>query len=472
MRRGRATDPRAGLPPPWPVSPLRAIRAAAAERTALVLDDDPTGTQTVRDVTVLIDPSAESLVGLIERRTPLAFVLTNSRSLPEERAARLAGELGRRIGRAARAAGRPVSVISRSDSTLRGHFPAEVDALAAGLGWTDAPVLLMPYFGEGGRITIDDIHYVVQDGLPVRVAETEFARDPAFGYTESDLKKWVQTRLGPLQRPIASIPLRTIRTGGPAAVFAALSRLAPGTVCVANAADDRDAEVVTAAVLDAERSGRPILARTAAGFVRARAGQVTHPDLRREEIPVGPGPGIVVAGSHVPSTSRQLARLLADPPIPLELVELPAAEAAHPSAGPRVRRRAAQRVAELLAAGRTPVVATTRERLDPGPDDPSGLALAARISRTLIGAVRSLPVAPGWILAKGGITSSDVATGALGTPSATVLGQLLPGVPVWSADGGRYPGLVLVVFPGNVGDDDALRRAVAILARPRREGPA
>jgi uncharacterized protein YgbK (DUF1537 family) len=469
MGRCRATDPRAGLPPPWPVSPLPTIRGAAGERTVLVLDDDPTGTQTVRDVTVLIDPSVESLAKLIERRTPLAFILTNSRSLPADGAARLAWELGRRISRAARLAGHPVSVISRSDSTLRGHFPGEVDGLAGGLGWRDVPVLLMPFFGEGGRITIDDVHYVVQSGRPVPVAETEYARDSAFGYAESNLEDWVRSRLGRVQRPIGSLPLNVIRAGGPPGVAAALSRLGPGAICIANAVVDRDAEVVAAAVVEVERSGQPMLPRTAAGFVRARAGQVRHQDLRGEEVPVGPLPGLVVVGSHVPSTSRQLARLLDDPPIPLELVELPAAEAAGSSTAPRLRRRATQRIAELLATGRTPIVATTRERLDPAPDDPSGLALAARISRTLVGTVRSLAVRPGWILAKGGITSSDVATAALGARSATVLGQLLPGVPVWRVDGGRHPGLVLVVFPGNVGDDDALRRAVAILASPPHE---
>jgi uncharacterized protein YgbK (DUF1537 family) len=71
-------------------------------------------------------------------------------------------------------------------------------------------------------------------------------------------------------------------------------------------------------------------------------------------------------------------------------------------------------------------------------------------------------------VAKGGITSSDVVTGALGARSATVLGQLLPGVPVWRVGGGRHPGIALVVFPGNVGDEDALRRAVAALSGTRR----
>jgi uncharacterized protein YgbK (DUF1537 family) len=433
----------------------------------VVLDDDPTGTQTVRDVPVVIDPSVDLLAELLGRRVPVVFVLTNSRSLPPDRAASLARRLGGRIRTAARRTGRPVSVISRGDSTLRGHFPVEVDALAGGLGIPDAPVLLMPYLGEAGRITIGDVHYLVRDGEPVPVAETEFARDPAFGYAESDLKTWVAARVGQPPRPIATIPLALIRDGGPRTVASILAALGPRTVCIANAADDRDAEVVAAAMVEVERSGVDIVARTAAGYVRARAGQARHPDLAPQEIPAGTGPGLVVVGSHVPTTTRQLERLLADPPVPFELVELPPHLAADPVAARNLRRRAASRIAALLRDGVTPVVATGRTRLDAPADDPTGLRLAAQVSRTLVGTVRSLPVRPAWIVAKGGITSSDVVTGALGARSATVLGRLLPGVPVWRVDGGRHPGIALVVFPGNVGDEDALRRAVASLSRPR-----
>jgi uncharacterized protein YgbK (DUF1537 family) len=468
MPATKRADPRVGLPPVWPASLRARIRRAAAGRSLVVLDDDPTGTQTVRDVPVLIDPSVDEFVRSFVAGTPVTFVLTNSRSLPAGRAATLARTLGRRIARAAKRTGRPISVVSRSDSTLRGHFPAEVDPLLEALGWPDAPVLLMPYLGDAGRITIDDTHYVVREGEAVPVAETEYATDSAFAYADSNLRRWVAARPGTAGRAVASLPLELIRGGGPAGVEAALSALEPRSVCIVNAAEDRDAEVVAAATLALETSGTPILVRSAAGFLRARAGQARAADLSPAELPLGEGPGLIVVGSHVPATTRQLQRLLADPPLELELVDIPAAQAADPAAGPRIRRRAAERVGELLHAGVTPVVATSRERLEAPAGDPSGVVQAARISRTLIGAVRSLPRQPAWVLAKGGITSSDVATVALGTRSALVLGQLLPGVPVWRVDGGRYPGVVLVVFPGNVGDDGSLRAAVTVLARRAR----
>jgi uncharacterized protein YgbK (DUF1537 family) len=66
------------------------------------------------------------------------------------------------------------------------------------------------------------------------------------------------------------------------------------------------------------------------------------------------------------------------------------------------------------------------------------------------------------LIAKGGITSSDVATQALNVSRAVVMGQLLPGVPVWQLGAeSRYPGLAYVVFPGNVGRSKSLLEAVA-----------
>jgi uncharacterized protein YgbK (DUF1537 family) len=390
-------------------------------------------------------------------------VLTNSRSLPRDRAVRLAGRLGSRIRVAAQRSGRGVSLVSRSDSTLRGHFPAEVEALAEAAGIAEAPILFMPYLGEAGRVTVDDVHYLVHDGIAIPVAETEYARDAAFGYGESNLREWLAARLAGDPRPIESLSLASIRTGGPEAVGDVLRRAPSRTMVIANAADDRDAEAVAAGVAEVERE-RTILARTAAGYVRARAGQAPAAPLRAEELRVGPGTGLVVVGSHVPATSRQLAALIAAPPVPLQLVEVPAAEAADPRRRRAVLRATVGRASAALERGVLPVVATTRDVVGASPEDPTGLRLGARLSRLLAAVVRSLEPRPAWIVAKGGITSSDVASLGLRARTATVVGPLLPGVPVWRVRRRGRRSVLLVVFPGNVGDDDALRAAVAMLA--------
>ncbi len=72
---------------------------------------------------------------------------------------------------------------------------------------------------------------------------------------------------------------------------------------------------------------------------------------------------------------------------------------------------------------------------------------------------------PAYMVAKGGITSIEAARVGLHVREAYALGQILPGVPVWRLGlGSRWPGLTYVVFPGNVGDETALLRAVMTLS--------
>lgn len=80
--------------------------------------------------------------------------------------------------------------------------------------------------------------------------------------------------------------------------------------------------------------------------------------------------------------------------------------------------------------------------------------------------VGRLTVTPAFVIAKGGITSSDVGTKALAVKKANVLGQIRPGIPVWqTGEESRFPSVPYVIFPGNVGDDSTLKEAVEILLK-------
>jgi uncharacterized protein YgbK (DUF1537 family) len=209
---------------------------------------------------------------------------------------------------------------------------------------------------------------------------------------------------------------------------------------------------------------RPLLARTAAGYVRARAGQPRPATLAPDELRLGGGPGLVVVGSHVPTTSRQLAALIADPPAPLELLEVSVADAMDPRRRRALLRAMVARAAAALDRGVIPLIATSRDLVAPSPSDPTGLRLGTRVSHLLAAIVRELEPRPAWIVAKGGITSSDVASLALGARTAMVVGPVLPGVPAWRVRRRGRRSVLLVVFPGNVGDDMALHAAVGLLA--------
>ena len=80
--------------------------------------------------------------------------------------------------------------------------------------------------------------------------------------------------------------------------------------------------------------------------------------------------------------------------------------------------------------------------------------------------VADLKVTPAFVVAKGGITSSDVGTKALKVQKANVLGQIKPGIPVWqTGDESKFPLTPYVIFPGNVGEISTLKEAAEVLMK-------
>ncbi len=461
----------ASLPAIWPQELLAANAAATAAsgRTLVVLDDDPTGTQTVRDIAVVTTWDPATLAAELSRAPACFYILTNSRSLAAPAARALHLELAANLRVASAATGRAFVVASRSDSTLRGHYPLETDALAEILGPFDATVLT-PYFEAGGRYTLGDTHYVAEGDRLVPAAETPFARDPAFGYRSSHLPTYVEEKTAGRTHAgdVASIPLELLRRGGPPAVAARLGALPRGGVCVVNAAAPRDIEVFAAATLAAEAAGARFLYRTAAGFVAARIGQSPQATLLAPaafSLRNAHG-GLTLVGSHVPRTTAQLSALLATRHAHAIGVDVPALL----DEGRRgtVLATTLAAVNASLAAGRDTVVFTSRSLVS-GPTPAASLAIARRVSEALIHLVRHLAVSPRYLVAKGGITASDIATLGLGVRRALVLGQALPGVPVWQLGAeSRFPGLGYVVFPGNVGSETALADLVGRLQQLSR----
>ena len=442
-----------------PVRTIEGARALIHERTradgirVAAIDDDPTGTQTVSGVRVSLGWSPTDLRRAIASADTLFFVCTNSRGLAERAAARLGGTVGRRLRRAARREGVRVVPLSRGDSTLRGHYPAEVDGLARGFGPAPDALIIAPAFFEAGRFTADDVHWVEQGGALVPASQTEFARDPVFAYRSTDLRSWVEEKTRGRWRAsdVVSLSLALIRDGGPGAVADRLAGMSGGVPVIVNAIAYEDLEVVALGIIDAERAGRRFLYRTAASFAKVRR---RH---RRQGPPVRGGdrrrwgPVLVVAGSWVGRTSRQLEHVraagLADE------VEFRAAALCSAAGYTEEVRRAARAVSASLSGGRNVVLATSRDRIPS--HDP--LAFGRRVMRGLCESVSRTTGRPSAVVAKGGITSVEVARSALGATDAFVPGQIIPGVPLWRlGEGSRFPGVPYVVFPGNVGGDDAL----------------
>ena len=458
------------LPPVWPDDLLPAIRRKNAQRpvSIVVLDDDPTGTQTVHNIPVLTNWKLKTITDEFADKTPLFYLLTNSRSLTKAAAVDLASEVGASIFEASRKTHRAFEIISRSDSTLRGHFPAEVDALADVLELQQAVCVIIPFFQEGGRYTINDIHYVKEGQQLVPAADTAFAKDVVFGYHNSDLKWWVEEKTqGRISATsVQSFSLKEIRKEGVDYVAKKIAGCKPGSVCIVNAADYRDLEVVTLGLLQAQQEGKRFLFRTAASFVRVRAGLTARQLLTADEMNVtGSIGGLVIVGSHVPRTSQQLDHLLQHGNV--QGIEFNVDKILSPKDRDEEIRRSVEFVENELSQGQDVVVYTSR-KLITGRDNEGSLSIGRQISQGLVEVVSSMGVRPRYILAKGGITSSDIATQALGIVRAQVLGQILPGVPVWqSGPESKFPDMPYVVFPGNVGSTDAISEVVQGFRGPK-----
>jgi uncharacterized protein YgbK (DUF1537 family) len=425
------------------------------------LDDDPTGTQTVHDIAVVTQWDPDTLRAEFARKAPGFYVLTNSRALSSEAARVLNRDVARNLQAAALESGTRYTLASRSDSTLRGHYPLEIDALAEVSGAFDVTIVA-PYFEAGGRYTIADTHYVAEGDRLVPAAETAFAQDAVFGYRNSNLREWVGEKTAGRVRAsdVISVSLEAIRAGGPDRVGEVLRNAPPRAIVVINAAAPRDIEVVALAALRAEVAGTKIVYRTAASLVAARLGIEPRPALLSASPSTGSqGGGLIVAGSYVPKTTEQLARLRAAQAV--EVVELSVADILDASRRASAIAEASAATNAALAAGRNTLLMTSR-RLVTAESAERNLAIGELVSNALISVVRGLSMPPRFLIAKGGITSSDIATRGLGVRRALVIGQLLPGVPVWRlGPESKFPGLNYVVFPGNVGNADALVEAVA-----------
>jgi len=453
----------ASLPPVWPEDPGPSIQQDLTTRneTVVVLDDDPTGTQTVHGVPVLTDWAVETLRAELAGAPRALYILTNSRSLPLAQAQAINLEVGRNLLAAARQAERRFVVVSRSDSTLRGHFPGELDALEQALGLPFDAWILIPYFEDGGRYTINDTHYVAEGEWLVPAAQTEFATDAAFGYRSSNLRAWVEEKTHGRVRAaeVAAISLEDIRLGGPQQVAERLYALAPRSVCIVNAASRRDLEVVTQGLLAAETRGRRYLYRSAASFVPVRAGIAPRPLLQPAELLMShSGGALIVVGSYVPTTTHQLDQLLTQPGV--TSIEISADRLLVPADRDAEIARAAAAADEGLRVGHDVVVFTSRQ-VRTGQDPQASLAIFQSVSAGLIAIVEQINVRPRYLLAKGGVTSHDLAAKALRVKRAVVLGQIVPGVPVWRCGlESRFPDLAYIVFPGNVGSRESLANIV------------
>ncbi len=423
----------------------------------IVLDDDPTGSQTVHSCLLLTRWDVETLRMGLSDESPIFFVLTNTRALTPEQATAVTRQVCHNLKIALEAEGiKDFLVVSRSDSTLRGHYPVETDVIAEEVGPFDAH-FLVPAFFEGGRVTRDGVHYLIIDGVPTPVHETEFARDSVFGYHHSYLPDYVEEKTkGRIKADsVERFLLEDIRNGS----LERLRNLTGNQCGVVDGETQADLDKFAADILTAAAEGKHFLFRSAASILTSLANLGPQPVAAADMAQyVRQGkPGAVVVGSHVKKTTQQLERLLQAPGI--VGVEVDVVHLLDESEAQRATLLATllQNVHDIHAAGKTPVVYTSRHELT-FDNVQSRLQFGVAVSALLMDIVQGMPSDLGFLISKGGITSNDVLSTGLALRSARLLGQIIPGCSVvrTPADHPQFPNLPLVLFPGNVGDADAL----------------
>lgn len=436
----------------------------------VVLDDDPTGVQTVHDVSVYTDWSKESIKRGFEEKNKLFYILTNSRGFTTEQTIKAHKEIANTIAKIGRELNKEYIIISRSDSTLRGHYPLETKLLKDIEKQNGKKIdgeILCPFFKEGGRFTINNIHYVKYDDKLVPAGETEFAKDKTFGYTSSNMCEYIEEKTnGEFKKEnVTCISLEDIRSLNFDKIEKQLLQVNDFNKVVVNAIDYCDIKVFCIALYRAIAKGKTYMFRTAAAIVKVIGGITNQPLLTKEKMIVkdNKNGGIVVVGSHTKKTTSQLESLKEVEGI--EFIEFDSDLVLDEIKFEQEIKRVVSLSEKFISQGITVVTYTKRKLLVVENDSKEdALIRSVKISDAVQSLVGRLSIEPSFVIAKGGITSSDVGTKALAVKKANVMGQIKPGIPVWqTGDESKFPKTPYVIFPGNVGEISTLKEAVEIL---------
>src|SRR5205823_1204879 len=325
-------------------------------------------------------------------------LLTNSRAYPPEQAYAIVRDAAEA---AVQALGRP-RIAMRGDSTLRAHLLEEYRAVVdAAFPGRTPPLLLVPALPHAGRITVGGVHLLERDGRRIPLHETEFAADPSFAYDDARLLQWAEDRSGGFFPAEAGreLHLRALRADGSEAVARALLELVESgspAVCVPDAETLDDLALIAAGLQAVEAAGADVVVRSAPTFAGVLAdnlasGRVPPPDAH--------GRLLVVCGSYVPMSTRQLAALVDAYVGSLVEVDAVALAGADPAAEVE---RAARGATRRLDADGLAVVATPRER----PEATRSFEAGERIADGLARVIRAIDPPPGAVVSKGGITSA------------------------------------------------------------------
>lgn len=386
----------------------------------VVLDDDPTGIQTVHGCLLITQWDEQSVRQGFEDEQPFFYILTNTRAMTREDAERVTREAMEMVVKVNDDYNYRLIIVSRSDSCLRGHFPLETDVMRGVLVRHGLPVSaktpFCPAFIEAGRVTIDGVHYMKDGSKLIPVSETEFARDNVFAYHTSVLRDYIKEK-----------------------------GANPDDYTVVNAQGYDELRAFADVILSGN-TAEHIVIRSSSSLPKAISGIADKPLLDRS-ILKGEGVGCFVVGSHVKKTTSQLEQLLqAEGTCAIEVDVQRILDDDN-----ALMLETLDTIQQVVDNHLTPVVYTSRQEIRLTDAD-QRQHLGQQVSDFLVDIVRRLPYTPSYLVGKGGITSHDILTKGLNIRSARVLGQIINSVPCVMTHDFPY-----IIFPGNVGSETSLR---------------
>lgn len=382
---------------------------------------------------VMLEADRTELLQLLTEH-PAVYVITNTRAVTEAASRALLVRLRADIDYISETLHVDILVVQRGDSTLRGHVFSEIEVF----GHADSLVVFVPAFPGGGRETVDGVHRVLVGDAWVNAADTEFANDPIFGFTERTLRDYAKARS---ERPVL--------TCLPTELLATATRSGRGAVIIPDARSNADLQRIGADILTLVDSGRPVVVRSAAPLAAYLAGAKSVSLIEPSTIERD-GPILVVAGSHTFAATRQLAALRERWPTLVEIdTDLALSDPVAASAAAAASLR--------IALGGDDVVVLSTERVRRA--EHGSLEDAWHVMSALSSAVAAVADLPGLVIAKGGITSADVARLGLSATTAWVSGQVAVGISLWRIRR-QHAEVPYIVVPGNIGGPDTLAELV------------
>ena len=443
----------------------------------IIIDDDPTGSQTVNGCNLILKWDYETLLKGLKDSSNLLFILANTRSLSKKdvkiRLKEICSAL-REIMNNSSFAEEDFVLISRGDSTLRGHNFVEPDIINELLGPFDA-TFYIPAFIEGNRTTVNGNHFV--DNIPIH--KTIFSKDKIFGFKTSNIKELIYEQSDHKLdfNHIENIFIKdfeVLETNQLNKLYFYIEQLKNNKKVIVDIIDYSQLDKFSRIVKSLLKK-KKFLFRSAASFIsslsnikKTEKDHIYFSQLRRKNKNNKNMKGLIVVGSYVELTTLQLKKVLEISlckPIEINVLKLYAFFKLEDNVNQinSLKKLILNSIRQNLSQEFIPVLFTSREIVSPR-DNNDLIQFQLFLSAFISEIVSAIKFEIGYLISKGGMTTNTIISDGLKADSVYLEGQILPGISLVTFNLLKQKGkLPIVTFPGNIGNNMSLVKVLEIL---------